>query len=511
MTALAPTEAVEPPPPTRRGALERYYALHPTYRLIVRWALIAAATGVAFHRSIVSLAMIVKNGSIGGFVWTVPAAAVLVAVSIARRKRTELPIHDRQTDIIVGLMGLGLSVLVQSVLLPRYYLYFDLLRLDLIAMWLFVSSSAVVLFGLRPVIRFAWVWVMSLLLILTLPYYLVVITLGGGNIAAGSAALLIAGFGVGIAAGPRYGRATVASLAAWAVGFAVLGVIAVFFRDSPVLVYQAVPAVSAICLVGLGVFFLSRRGQPKRVLDRKVEPLAAKQVWAAVPLVVAVALALARFPLPEPRATWDPPPGGVTIAARAPLAAPKGWAVVGDITRYPVNRLYGPNAVLVRQYMTAETGNPRWDKAARPRTVVVDSTVSERPHSFNTFPPRVLYSLTAARLSDPRDVDLGHGVIGQLRSVVDDELLVTWNSLSFYWGADDLAQRVIVFAVDNHDPGAPFPEPGENVFPTLRTLVTLLFRGNNVLDEREPRFKDAELLTVFGRALVDAQIGGGRP
>ena len=507
MTAVAPPETAEPPPPTRRSALERYYALHPTYRLTVRWALIVVATGVAFHQSIVSLAMIVRNGSIGGFVWTVPAAAILVAVSIARRKRTELPIHDRQTDIIVGLMGLGLAVLIQSVLLPRYDLYFDLLRLDLIAMWLFVSSSAVVLFGLRPVIRFAWVWVMSLLLILTLPYYLVVIALGGGNFAAGSAALLIAGFGVGIAAGPEYLRATVASFAAWAVGFVVLGAIGLFFRDAPVLVYQEVPALSAICLVGLGVYLLSRRGQPKKLLDRKVEPLAAKQVWAAVPLIAAVAVALARFPLPEANATWEPPPAGVTLAPRAPLEVPKGWVGTGDITRYPVNRLYGPNAVLVRQYVTAQTGNPRWDKMARPRTVVVDSTVSERPHAFNVFPSRVLYSLTAARLSDPIDVDLGHGITGRLRSVVDDELLVTWDSLTFYWGRDDLAQRVTVFAVDNHDPDAPFPEPGENVFPTLRTLVTLLFRGNDVLDEKEPQFKDAELLTVFGRALVDAQIG----
>ena len=55
---------------------------------------------------------------------------------------------------------------------------FLLLRLDLVAMWLFVTSSAVLLFGLRPVIRFAWVWGM-LLMVFPLPYYLAVLTFGG--------------------------------------------------------------------------------------------------------------------------------------------------------------------------------------------------------------------------------------------------------------------------------------------------------------------------------------------
>ncbi len=182
MTVVAPADSAEEPAPT---VLQRYYAVHPTYRLIVRWGLIAVLTGFAFYRSIVNLIEISRNDTLAGYVWTVPTAAVLVAVAIARRKRTELPIHDRQTDIIVGILGFGLALLIQGVLLPRYALYFDLLRLDLVAMWLFVASSAVVLFGLRPVIRFAWVWGM-LSLVFALPYYIAVIALGGGKTAAGA-------------------------------------------------------------------------------------------------------------------------------------------------------------------------------------------------------------------------------------------------------------------------------------------------------------------------------------
>jgi hypothetical protein len=98
------------------------------------------------------------------------------------------------------------------------------------------------------------------------------------------------------------------------------------------------------------------------------------------------------------------------------------------------------------------------------------------------------------------------GVTGQMASVVDDDLLVTWDSVQFAWGNHLLAQRVSIFAVDNHDQDAPFPEPSGDMVSTLRTLITLLFRGNAVFDARTASFKDAELLTEFGRALVAAQI-----
>ncbi|HEY9264336.1 MAG TPA: hypothetical protein VIQ11_07015, partial [Mycobacterium sp.] len=290
--------------------------------------------------------------------------------------------------------------------------------------------------------------------------------------------------------------------------FTVLAVIDVFFTDAPVLVYQEVPAITAICVVGLAMFLVARRGQPKRILDRKVEPLAAKQVWSAVPLVTTAAVALSLFTLPtSPIAEIFSRASQYPLSNGTPLVAPPGWSTSGAITRIPVNRLYGADAVLVRQRITADVGNPQWDKFGRPRTVVVDSTVSDESFALVMYPGRVLYGLTSARISDVRDVDLGNGVIGNLISVVDDRLLVTWNAMQFAWEDGDLAQRVTMFAVDNHEPEAPFPEPTQNLFPTVRTLVTLLLRGNDVLSQDTPTFKDADLLSQFGRALVAAQLG----
>jgi hypothetical protein len=157
--------------------------------------------------------------------------------------------------------------------------------------------------------------------------------------------------------------------------------------------------------------------------------------------------------------------------------------------------------------MTADVGDPRFDKFARPRTVMVDNIVSQRPFSFEVYPARVIYGLTEARFSVTRTVDLGYGVQGQLLSVVDDHLLVTWNSLRFAWGDNNLGQRVSIYAVDNHDPNAPFPTPTGTLPSTLRTMFTLMFRGNAVLDEKVPSYKDADLLSEFGRELVAAQFG----
>ncbi|MCG5431860.1 hypothetical protein LV457_06080 [Mycobacterium sp. MYCO198283] len=509
-TTNAPDTATAPARPIE-AFLRWYYALHPTYRLAVRWALILGAAGVAFHASIASVAETTKHGGIGGYVWTVPTAAALVAVGVARRHRTELPIHDRQTDIIVGGMCMVLALLIQGVLSPRYALYFHLLRLDLLAMWLFVVSCCIVLFGLRPVIRFSWVWLL-LAMVFSLPYYLLVVFLDGGAFAAGAATLIIAGIATGIAVGRTMRRGLLGSLGSWAVGFAVLISVDQFFPDVPLIVYQQLPALSAICLVGMAMYWRARRGAPKKLLDRKVEPLAAKQVWAAVPLVVIAALLLAVLPLPAQVSTT--PIGGPAphpLAFGQALLAPPGWRTERRVDYPEVDRLYGDSAVLVRQRMVAERGDIRFDKQARPRTLIVDSIVARRPFAFDVYPARVLYGLTSARLSELRMVDLGHGVTARMLSVVDDDLLVTWNSIQFAWGSDRLAQRVTVLAVDNHLPDAPFPEPTTNLLPTVRTLLTLLFRGNAVLDERTPVFKDGELLTEFGRALVAAQqpIGAG--
>lgn len=474
-----------------------------TFRVTLRWVVIVGLAVFAFWSSLGSLVETTRGSGLNGFIWMVPGAAVLAAQGVARRPRTELPIHDRQTDVIVGLMGLVLALLLKGVLMARYATYFHLLRLDILAMWVFVFSSAIVLFGLRPIIRFIFVWLL-LLTVFALPYHITVIVLGGTRVAAGVATLIIAGAATGIAVGRTHRRGWTGGIATWAIGLVVLWVMSVFFPDAPVIAYQEIPPLTAVIVVSIAMYVYSRRGAPKRLLDRKLEPLAAKQVLAGVPLVAVVAILLALVPLPA--VTAPPVARFAGLQLSGPLNPPAGWHVA-DTADFPwVKRLHGSIARLTRQRVVADTGNPLWDRQSRPRTVMVDNVITDRPFSLNVYPAKVLYDVTATRLSRPEQVDLGYGVTGEAVSVVDDHLLVTWNMLQWTWRNDARAQRIVVISVDNHEADAPFPRPTAAIIPTLSTLFTVLFRGNSAVDDRNPTFKDLDMLTEFGRGMVYAQI-----
>ncbi len=495
-------EAPQPP----KATTPFLHSLHPVYRLILRWSFIAIVTVLAFHETIDRTIAATAAGAMGSYVWIVPVVAVMAAQGVARRRRTELPIHDRQTDLIVGTMGLVLALMLHAVLLNRYSQYYYLLRLDLVALVLFVLSSAIVLFGLRPVIRFAWVWVMCFM-VFPLPYLLTVILLGGNRIAAGMTTLIVAAVATGIGTGRTVDRGFFASVAAWGVGLATLGLMAWLFPDAPLAAFQFIPTLTAVVLVMVAVFFGSRRGRAKRLLERRVEPLAASQVWSALPVVLAVAIALSLVRVPDTgfaRVYTNP-----SLRFDAPPAAPPGWHVAETVRYEWVTRLYGRGSALTRQLMVQDVGEGRYDKFARPRTLVVDTTVTRRPFSLNTYPPRLIYRLEGARLSPPEPVDLGSGVTADLFSAVDDRILVTWEALLWTWSDGELTQRVLVVAVDNHEDWAPFPRPTGAVGPTLASMLTILFRGNAAETDTEHRYKDDELLTGFGRALVRAQLQAG--
>lgn len=470
-------------------------------RLTARWIFISLATAFAFRKTIASLIVSTEAGSLNGYLWLMPIAAILATIGVARRERTELPIHDRQTDIIVGILALVFALMLQGVLLHRYELYFHLLRIDVGAMWFFLAGSCVILFGLRPVIRFVGVW---LLLMMSFPigYHLSVITFGGNRASAGMASLAIAAAATAVSVGRTLSRALVGALGALVIGSTMLAAMIVFTPNAPLLVFQLGPALLSMVLVGLVLYLFARRGLPKLVLGRKLEPLAAGQIWAGMPLVLVTAVFLSMVNLPESAAAV--PVEKMTFGR--PLAAPAGWHQTDEVQYHWVQRVYGRDANLIRQTFVADAGNRDWDKFARPREVVVDSTSTWHPFSLQVYPTALLYDESSSRISDPRSVNLGHGVLGSMVTVVDDKRFLTYNLLTWSWGEHDAAQRVVVAAVDNHEADVVFPEPVGGFSSTLRTMISVLFRGNQATWDSDPTFKDEGLLTHFGTTLVEAQL-----
>jgi len=495
------TAVVSQSPPV--PSTPRWLGLHlPVPRAAMRCTFIAATTLLAFHKSLESLVAATRAGSLVGYYWLMLLAVVFATIAVARRQGSELPIYDRQTDIIVGSLVLILALLVQCVLLERYSLYFLLLRIDLFAMGTFILGSSILLFGLRPVARFGWVWALPLLMV-PLAYQVTVIFFGGTRPAAGAATLLIAAAAIAIAVGRTRRRAVIGAAIALGIGCAFLAGLAIATPGAPRLVFQMGPAGLSMLLVGVGMFVHARRGQPKRLLERTIRPLTARRVWAGLPLVFAVAVALSLVDLPKPGI----PPTWVTgMTFGQPLTAPSGWRAVEE-TRYPwVRRFHGQRANLIRQRVVADTADRRWDKLGRPRTIMVDTTSTWRPISLEVFPATIPYDESSSRISDPRYVDLGHGITGALVNAVNDRLSLGFDILIWTWRNEDSAQRVMLISVDNHDADAQFPEPGGGFGASLRTMFDVLLRGNVVTSDRHPEFKDADLLTEFGRNLADAQL-----
>lgn len=500
-TDLSIAEA-DPAPTPVRSSFWRSHEFTTISNLVVRWVFLALVTLIAFHRSVDSVVQGTLDGGVIGFVWLLPPAAAIAAASVTRRKRVELPIHDRQTDIIVGILGLALALMVQRILLLRYSEYFDLLRIDLIAMVIFVWSSSVIIFGLRPVIRFQWVWVM-LLMVFPLAYQLSVISFGGNRTAAGAASLVIAAVATAVSVGRTFSRALVGAAVAIFTGAVVLIGMVLFTPNAGLLAFQMIPALAAMSLAGVGLFAYARRGLSKRMLDRKIEPLASRQIWAGIPLVLLAAAMIFVGKLPPPAATPTWVPG---FAFARPLASPPGWHQTQETDYAWVRRLYGSDATLIRQTFVADTGKPEWDTKNRPRVVVVDSTTTAKPFSLRVYPPTLLFNETQSRFSDPVPVDLGQGITGSLVTVVNDRTILTYNQLTWSWQNETGAQRVSVMSVDNHDEDAEFTEPLGGLGSTLQRMFNVFFRGNQATWDSDPTFKDLEMLTEFGSALVDAQF-----
>jgi hypothetical protein len=350
-----------------------------------------------------------------------------------------------------------------------------------------------------------WVWIL-LLGVFPLPYQiLVIVLLGGGTVTAGVGTLVIAAFAAWLCAG-RGRRGVIGALAVVLVGAVLLGVMAAVFPDASLLTYQLVPSLASVIVSAVGVFWYAYKGPPLSALRRNPQPLAARQVWAGVPLVTVAAVVLSFVHLPT--AQRPPPVSSDTLTLGRPLSIPPGWHQTG-VEEFPevAARLYGTGSRMIRQQITADVGNPNWDKLSAPRTVIMDTITTDHPYTFQVYPSLVIYNLPRTRLSAPRAVDLGRGVRAQLVSGTDDKLLVTWNVLQWTWKNGPAAQRVLLLSVDNHDDGAPFPQPGHSLPTVLNSLFVVLFRGNAAVENREPEFKDADMLTEVGTAFVNAQLG----
>jgi hypothetical protein len=481
----------------------------------VRWVFILLVTGLAFRGTLSSVVREISQG--GGLVQICcPVFSAFVAVSAARRRgRRMLPIHDRETDVIVGISALALAVSAASLLAPRLAAVYYLWRLDLLFVWLFLFGSAVLMFGLRPTTHYRAAW---LVLVMIWPFPIRFLTLSIVNdlrVVAGFhllAALAVIAYGT--RADDRW-RPIPTLVAAMA------GVACVIYL---------VPAVKPVYLVLLPTVVALFVGVLLRRLIARPAPYRAPHgnlVVGTTPRVaigLAVGAVIASLVIPGPPTLTAP---SVPVVHRTAYATaqfvPSGWRVLEAGDEAFTRRYFGSASTWTRIKLLA-TGTTAIDSQGLDRRLVIDVLTVPRKSTLDTFPVTTTYPMGDLRLGPEATVDLGAGVIGHTYSAVDQDRQLTWTMLTFTWtvpaavarpprptdpvGPDaTLTQRVTLMAVDDHRADAPFPQPAAAIGNSIRAVLSRIVRGDQSQLAAANTAKDSDLLAVAARGVVGNVTG----
>ncbi|QNG20193.1 hypothetical protein G4H71_13435 [Rhodococcus triatomae] len=471
----------------------------------VRWAIIVIAGVIGFAKTWDAVLTSVASGTTIAYVWGMPFLCLVAATGLALRKRPGLPIHDRQTDVIVGVLGMVLVLAVLWLLMPRFGIYYWLVQMDVVAAWIFTAASAVLLFGLRPVASYWPVWLLPLIMT-PLMYRMLATLLGGSRFAYGFVMVVLASVAIAIAVGRTRRRALVAFFCSIAAGTVALSAAILLLPEVRGWILQVFPGLLGAVVTGAGFYLYQRRGASLAPLDRPLrQPAVSRSVWSGSLVVAVVAVLVLLIPLP-PRADLRGFTPGPPATGEPTLIVPSGWSETA-LTEYDWQRSYfGRESTLNRQTIRTDRPHPDWDDQNRPRIVQIDTLTTEHPSRVRALPAHDMYRLDNARASDRIPVDIGRGITALFVTVIDDSLLLTWSRLQFEWSrGDGTYQRVILISVDNHNADAYFPQPTPSMLVNLGTAAQILLRGASAVTDENPEYKDRGMLETLGRQLVEAQ------
>ncbi|GAA2064389.1 hypothetical protein GCM10009722_27190 [Williamsia deligens] len=478
--------------------------------MLVRWSVIIVATGLAFHSTLVALVREMATGNLMVYQPIVILGAVMVAMGVLARDHAQLPIHDRQSDGIVGVILLALAWVVQYKLVPRFSDVYLTLHLDLLALWMFVFASCVLMFGTRPTLRHRGSW---LILLATFPFPIRLLTLllGGTAVSASVVVILTAVSSAALAAGPNLSRVVLGAVTAGVVGATTLVLLELLAANpSPPLVIS-LPAFAAGVAAGVVLYGddIRRFGVTNNLVRMPTRPVVAPGSWRIVATiaVATAALALVTVPSGDIRPPRPVVPG---LPTNGPTAVPALWDQT-ELTRYDfAGRLYGKKGTMTRQRLTARVADPAWDNEGRRRVIVVDTITTRRPILLSVYPVYMVYDLSGVRLSTMVPVPLGHGVRGELGTLVDDKRYLTYTRLTWRWSDGHTAQSIQLLAVDDHRDGAPFPTPELTPVSTATDVLAILLRGNTIVQDERPVYKDRDMLVAAAQSMVDTQVGAAQ-
>lgn len=466
-----------------------------------RGIILLVCTGLAFYDTFAQIFADAEDGAASYSLTALLMSVVLIA-GLDRRHIRALNIHDREVDIIIGIMALVLAVSVKIELLPRFVLWDVLLRLDRCALLIFLFGACGLFYGMRATLYFWPGWL--LLFLYGAPVFLITsVIFGGGWTGPAMATVIGLAFAIAVAADRKPLPSLVVGMVTFGLGAAITYAVASIVGPdvTPPMQTTQLPGVVATLIVVANKL----QKNPRQWFFRRREPAVRSVKWAtALVLIASVVMALgnlARSPAETPILNDGP-----QEVSSAGVATPAGWTVTDTTTYTWAPRYFGPGSSLQREMMTADSDNPQWDSEGRERTVAVDTLRAAEHYQARTFGNETLYSTVNGRQSDPVIVDLGHDVQAEVYTILDESDFLTYTKLTFAWTReDDVVENISVIAVDDHRPEAHFPALAPSLGRLLTQIVTILFRGNAVTIDSNTTFKDLDLVTDVGRGIVNAE------
>ncbi|MEP9417534.1 hypothetical protein ABLE92_24760 [Gordonia sp. VNQ95] len=498
--------AIAPPTEASQGSTPVAWLRTNPGVLTLRWVALVALTSIAFWRTIVAVVDEMRSLTIIICVPVLIVLAIIAAIGKSWRRAPEPPIYDRQTDVIVGLVIMLIAVAVQVMVNPRYGQAYLTTHMDLLALWLFFLAASIVMFGLRPVSRYRWVWLLALL-IWPVPVRVVILTFGGGPVVAGAVMVVLAAVATLITVGRSGRRGAIGAGVALIVGMILLFIGDALLPGTRRAWLVVIPAIGSTLVASITMYvdYRVRHRLGWTPLGRGVHPPTLARVGRPAFVLIAVSVLLAFVPVPVKVGVWPSQtiPG---MPLGQPLAIPADWRQE-SVQRYPwVTKLYGSASVMYRQLVIQAQGSPEFDKQSRPRRVAVDSVDTARPLSMQVYPYIFRYDLVGERASKSQEIPMPHGVRAWMWSIVDDARYLSYTVVSWWWNNGSKAQQVILWAVDNHEDDANFVQPQFTIGQNLNTMFTVLFRGNASIEDSTPTFKDRDLLQSLAWGIVDVQV-----
>lgn len=137
----------------RARALEAWAQAGPRTRTAVQLAVFFSAVVGAYSFSLRSLLANLGLDTPLAYTGLVPLIAVALALAQARQRPSEVSIHDRQVDYIIGLPLIAIAIAINLGLPGHLSVMFWVWRVDLLSLPVFVAGVVAIVFGTRVLWR----------------------------------------------------------------------------------------------------------------------------------------------------------------------------------------------------------------------------------------------------------------------------------------------------------------------------------------------------------------------